>query len=232
MTALSEAPTLFPSIGQRVAASVTSRLLVASLAVSAGIHFAVAYQHGGSGDHGRFFVAVGMAQAVLALLVSRRTSHRRLWATTALSVLLVGTWVAAKTALLPGITGPSTPAGLVDAAATVLEVMTGAAALVLLRRRRTPSPVRTNVAAVVALVALPALGLATLVDSHGARQDHVGEQPVRAAPAATPSVFGDLFDDHHAGATGHERAAPAHPREPGAPARPTDREGRRLDPPA
>ena len=195
-----------------------SRLLVGSLALSGGIHLAVAYQHGLAGDHGRFFLAVGMAQAVLALLVSGRSTQRRLWAAMASSVLLAGTWVAAKTSLLLEITGPSTPAALVDAAATVLEVMTGAAALVLLRRRRIPSPARINVAAVLALVALPALGLATLADSHAAHRDHVGEQPVQAAPAAAPSVFGDLFDDHHAGATGHEPAAPAHPHQPGAPA--------------
>lgn len=219
MTALSQAPALFPSIGQRAAPSLTSRLLVGSLAMSAGIHLAVAYQHGVAGDHGRFFAAVGLAQAVLALVVSRSSSRRRLWAAMALSVFLVGTWVVAKTSLLPGITGPSTPAGLVDVAATVLEAMTGAAAFMLLRRHRPPSPVRTNVAAVLTLVALPAVGLATLADSHGAHRDHVGEQPVQATPAAsTPSVFGDLFDDHHAGATGHEPAAPAHPHEPGAPA--------------
>lgn len=217
MTALSEAPTLVPSIGQPAAPSLTSRLLVGSLALSAGIHLAVAYQHGVAADHGGFFVAVGMAQAVLALLVSRRSSHGRLGAAMALSVLLVGTWVAAKTSILPAITGPSTPAGLVDAAATVLEVMTGAAALMLLRHRRTPSATRTNVAVVVALVALPALGLATLADSHGAHQHDVGEQPVHATPAApTASVFGDLFDDHHAGPTGQKSEVPAHPHEPGA----------------
>ena len=189
--------------------------------MSAGIHLAVAYQHGVAGDHGRFFAAVGVAQAVLALVVSRSSSPRRLWAAMALSVFLVGTWVVAKTSLLPGITGPSTPAGLVDTAAVVSEGMAVVAALVLLRRHRPPTPVRTNVAAVLTLVALPAFGLATLADSHGAHPEHVGEQPVQATPAAsTPSVFGDLFDDHHAGPTGHEPAASAHLHEPGAPAHP------------
>ena len=147
MTALSQAPTLFPSIGRRPAPSLTSWLLVGSLTLSAGIHLAVAYQHGVAGDHGRFFAAVGLAQAVLAMVVSRSISRRWLWAAMALSVFLVGTWVVAKTSLLPGITGLSTPAGLVDTAAVVLEGMAVAAALVLLRRHRPPSPVRTNVAA-------------------------------------------------------------------------------------
>ena len=174
-----------------------------------------------AGDHGRFFAAAGVVQAVLAVLVSRRSSRRRLWAAIALSMVLVATWVAAKTSLLQGITGPSTPVGLIDAAATVLEGMSGAAALVILRRSRTPSRARTHVAAVLTLVVLPALGVATLADSHGAHQHHVGEQPVQAAPAATtPSMFGDLFDDHHAAPTGHEPGAPAHPHEPGAPADP------------
>lgn len=221
MTAPSQAPTLFSPIDRRPAPSLISRLLVGSLALSAGIHLAVAYQHGVAGDHGRFFAAAGVAQAVLAVLVSRRSSRRRLWAAVALSMVLVGTWVAAKTSLLPGITGPSTPVGLIDAAATVLEGMTGAAALVLLRRSRTPSPVRTNVAAVLALVVVPALGLATPADSHGAHHHDVGDQPVQARPVApVPSIFGDLFDDHHAGPAGHEREAPAHPHEPGAPAHP------------
>lgn len=221
MTTLSGAAIQRPSTGRRAEPSLITRCIVWSLALSAGIHLAVAYQHGVTGDHGRFFAAVGMAQALLAVLISRRSSRRRLWAVTALSVFVVGTWVAVKTSLFPAITGPPTPAGLVDTGATVLEGMAIAAALVLLRRSRLPSPAMPNVAAVLALVALPALGLVTLGDAHDAHHEHPGDQPVQATPPATTlSVFGDLFDDHHAGPTDHEPEAPAHPHEPGTPAHP------------
>ena len=221
MTTLSGAAIQPPSTGRRAGSPLSPRLVVWSLALSAVIHLAVAYQHGVTGDHGRFFAAVGLAQALLAVLISRRSSRRRLWAVTALSVFVVGTWVAVKTSLFPVITGPPTPVGLVDAGATVLEGMAIAAALVLLRRNRPPSPALPNVAAVLALVALPALGLVTLGDAHGAHHGHPGEQPVQATPPATTlSVFGDLFDDHHAGQTDHEPEAPAHPHDPGAPTQP------------
>ena len=221
MTALS-GPAIGPSsIVRRAGSSLISRVVVWSLALSAGIHLAVAYQHGVTGDHGRFFAVVGTAQAVLALLISGRSSRRRLWAATALNVFVVGTWVAAKTSLLPMITGPSTPVGLVEAGATVLEGTAIAAALVLLHRSRVPSPATPHLAAVFAMVALPALGIVTLGDAHDVHHGPLGEQPVQAAPPATTlSVFGNLFDDHHGGPTDYAPETPAQPHEPGAPAHP------------
>lgn len=211
MTALNEVPTLSPSTDKRAAQTMIAWLVVWSLAVSAGIHLAIAYQHSVTSYHGRFFIAVGTAQALLALVVGRCCSRRWLWTAIGFSVFVVGTWFAAKASLFAVITGPPAPTGLVDASATVLEGMTIVAALVLLRRGLFPSPAKTNGAAVLALVALPALAIAALADSHGIHGNHLGEQPVQATrPAPAPSVFGDLFEDHHAGPTAHDPGTPPH----------------------
>lgn len=177
-------------------------ILVSSLALSAAIHLAVAYQHGLAGDHGRFFVAVGTAQAVLALAVARRSTRWPLWAAMGLSVLVVGTWLAARTSLFPTTTGASGTTGPLDASATALEMTTIAAVLLILVRSRAPWRSKGNVLAVLALVALPGLAIGAVAEPHAAHHEDLGEQPVQAGPAApAPSVFGDLFDDHHAGHT-------------------------------
>lgn len=215
MTALHGVRTVLPPMAQpstvtrgRLSGRWTSRALVASLALAAGLHLGVAYQHSGNGSHGRFFLAVGTAQAVLALVLARRRLQRWLWAVVGVSVLVVATWLVARTPLFSLTTAPP---GLVDGTATALEGVTIAGALMLRRRRQPSSSYRFTPLTTLALVALPAVAVVAFTDTHGAHHARLGQDPVDAEAAVpAPSPFGDLFDDHHGGHAEEGPGSPAH----------------------
>ncbi|MPY95834.1 MAG: hypothetical protein GEV08_23100 [Acidimicrobiia bacterium] len=75
-------------------------LLVAGLAVAGGIHLAVGVQHGPMTSHGGFFLALGAAQAALAVAVGRDAPEQLLRLAAALSAAVVIVWAATRA---PGI---------------------------------------------------------------------------------------------------------------------------------
>lgn len=176
-----------------------ARILAAALAVSAGLHVAAAVQHGLVGTHGAFFVVAGLTQAGLAILVGHGIA-RAILPATVLSGGLVAVWAATR---LPGLTAAPEPVGVLDLAATALELVAVAAGVALLRGDRSPvrrcSPLRPVL--VLPAVALVAVTASLTAPAHG-DHDHDGAQS-HAVPVAKvttePSepIFGDLFEDHH-----------------------------------
>lgn len=169
------------------------------LAAAAGIHFAVGPAHlGESLSHGGFMFATGATQLALAALIARRPSRRALELAAWVSGGIVAIWLASR------ISG-SEPVGAVDLVATVLEAVTAALALAVLR-----PPVRARrLLQPVALVLAVVVGVAVAASSpeHDHEHDHgsaavaagvAGHEHGSAAVTGAPASLASLHGGHGA----------------------------------
>lgn len=140
-------------------------LLVVALAGSGAVHAAVVPEHLAEWRAaGVFFILLAAAQVVLAGLLVVRGEHAATLAAAVVSGGALLLWAWSRTAGLPfgPEAGVAERVGLADVASGVLELAAVAAAVVLVRgsRRATAAPVHLNRLAVVALLAVTAVGLA------------------------------------------------------------------------
>jgi hypothetical protein len=185
----------------------TASIFALSLALAAGVHLGAGLQHGAGGDHAVFFLAVGVAQTGLAV-AGRRGQRRAVRAGVALSAAVVGVWLVTR---LPVAGAGRQALGVVDAAATTLELITVASGLVLLRgavpiRRLALGPVALAVAVLAMAggtsVAAPSHAGHGHDDDAGVHQkagyDHEPDGGPSRGGAEEPGtpIFGDLFDGH------------------------------------
>lgn len=112
-------------------------LLAVAWCASAGIHLAVTPEHFAEGTAlGVFFLALSLAQLSYAALLARRPSPSLLLSGVAGNVAVVTLWAYSRLVAVPFGLGDREPVGLLDAAATALEVAAVVVALVLLADRR------------------------------------------------------------------------------------------------
>jgi tracheal colonization factor len=202
--------------GAAARGSVSASALVqacASLgALSAGaIHLSTASEHDGLYATG--FLAMAAFQVTWALLVAVRPSARLMALGIVGSLAIVAIWAVAHTAGLPfGPTpGEAESTGVKDLAATVLELVTVAAAVALLRRGVTARPVAALAWApgVVAIAALTSVAIATPHAHRGEEHsgdgmqagDHRGE-PRHAKGSSHPRAALASAKVHHRGREG------------------------------
>ena len=165
-------------------------LLAAGLLGTAAIHAAVVPEHLTEwAAAGVFFVVLVAAELGVAALLLARPQPRVLLAAAAVSIGPLALWCYSRTVGMsfgPGAGAPE-QVGLSDIAACVLEISTLLVAVLLLRRseglrRRPPASVHLRWLALVAVIAVTAIGLA---GSGVAWLDGVGgssDQPVMLSP--------------------------------------------------
>lgn len=168
------------------------RVVVATALVgSAVIHVAVVPEHLEEwAAAGLFFVVLALAQLVAAGFVLH-APHRLVWIGVALlAVGPLAVWVYSRTLGMPFGPEAGEPelVGLADVAAGALELVTLVAAVVVLRAhgwiRRAPASTHVNRLAVVAMVAVTALGLGSALTMFGdAGHGHSGAETSEQAEA-------------------------------------------------
>lgn len=186
-------------VGSPLTSRVGLGILVASLAVAAGIHLAVGYEHDFVDVHGTFFVVAGVIQAVGAAVVARQPSRRFILLVAVGSAALLATWLVQRT---PGLPGGDALDPLATAAA-VAEVVTVLAAARLLSLPIACSD-RIPGLATLAFAALVAVGSAGFAgDGHGDHHHAEGEVVSDATPQDPSSEPGPLRPLRVAKAGGH-----------------------------
>ncbi len=163
-------------------------LLAAGLLGTAAIHAAVIPEHLTEwAAAGVFFVVLVAAELGVVALLLARPQPRVLLAAVAVSIGPLAVWLYSRTVGIPfGLgAGVPEPVGLSDITASVLEISTLLVAVVLLRRseglrRRLPASAHFRSLALVAVIAVTAIGLAGSgvgwLDGVG----NSGDQPVMA----------------------------------------------------
>ena len=139
---------------------------------------------------GVFFAVVSLLEGGLAAAVLFAPSRRVWLAALTLSVATVAVWAWSRTAGLPFGPDPWTPeaVGRADVAAGVLELVTAAAAVALLRRPAAasgpPAGWQSSRIATIKVLAIVALATAFGIQGAGAHAHHRGHAP--PAPINVP----------------------------------------------
>lgn len=188
--------------------AVPSAALVAGVALlgSAVIHAFAAYAHRDAPkSHVVFFVAVAVAQALLAIRCARSWGRTDRVAVATLSLGVTAVWLVSRTWGLPS--SGKEEVGMGDAIASALQIVTATVALVGLslsawsRRESTldgdPSAARPRKGAVALVTALGA-GLTAFAVPAVASRDH-GTNPL--APASISAVWANAGHGHGSSAT-------------------------------
>ena len=161
------------------------RLLAAGLVGSAVIHAAVVPEHLAEwAGAGVFFAVLAAAELAVAAVLLARPQPGALLAAAIVSIGPLALWLYSRTVGLPFGPGAGVPepVGLPDCTACALEVITLLVALILLggsgRRRQPPASAHASWLALVAVLAVTAIGLAgsglASFDDFGSS----GDQPV------------------------------------------------------
>ena len=132
---------------------------------------------------GVFFAVLGVLEGGLAAAVLFAPSRRVWQAALTLSLATVAVWAWSRTAGLPFGPDPWTPeaVGRADVAASVLELVTAAAAVALLRRPAAasgaPAGGHPSRIATIEVLAVVALATAFGIQGAGAHAHHHGDEP-------------------------------------------------------
>jgi hypothetical protein len=199
---------------------VTATLAAACTAGAAALHFVAAGSHAGSGVDVAVFSAVAWVQLALAALLVLRPSRGALAATAALSLAVIGGWVASRTDGLPwgAHRDVAEDVGAADLLASTLEAAVVLLALVpgtVMTTARTARAI--GVAALLSVGAMATVAAATGEAAHDHGHDHaLGGDEADAHDHGAEAAAGHDDDDHvavpdddgHAGHVTHECTAP------------------------
>jgi hypothetical protein len=205
-----EAPSSSPRRNERSSAAIA--LAVLSLGAAA-LHFAFAPGHfDESTAHGAFFIAIGWAQLVTAVLLLSNPSRKVVLQILVLNAAVVGVWLLSRTVGVPigPEAGEPEPVGLPDALATLFEVVLVLAMgwrLLDARANVSPRAARFGPLLSIGAVLLVIGGTSAALTPEFAGEHHHGGAEETAADGHTHSQDGTEATADGTGATGDSAAA-------------------------